>query len=377
MRRAFANALCAWACLGLAALPAAAEDEPFDGALIVLVGMGQCCAQDAWPEAENALSAELSTLNITVATVNGVATSEREQRLELERVVAERKAVCAVRIERIAPGEGGGVELWISDRLTGKTTIRRVPVEDSNDREFAEIVALRLVEALRAGLLEIEIGALGETSAKGKTVVSSPIVVAPRPQSATSPKPAQDEKKCAPAPEQERGEPHLGVGLGAEAAGSPGGIGAMGALDLVVGWHPIGRLSVALDLFSTVIATDLKKDGGRASVGFGALRGWISWNIRDKGVLRPSLGLGGGAALSWASGETSDAYAGATDYATVGYMGALLQLGLAFKNDVWLILGARAGALVPEVRVSFAGSDVASMGRPLVEGFLIVDVRFL
>jgi hypothetical protein len=266
--------------------------------------------------------------------------------------------------------------VWISDRLTGKTTFRRVPVEDRDDRELAEIVALRLVEALRAGLLEIEVGALGGTSARQKAVVAGPVVVAPQPKPQATP-PAQAGKACAPAKEEERAAPRFGVGLGAEAAGSPGGIGALGALDLILAWHPLGHLSVAIDLFSTVIGKNLSKDGGSASVGLGALRGWLFWDMRDEGVVRPSIGAGGGAALSWAAGESSDAYTGKADTTIVGYLGGTLQLGLAFKPDVWFVAGARAGALLPEVRVSFAGSDEAGMGRPLVEGFLLVDVRFL
>jgi hypothetical protein len=375
MIRARTIALCACATASLLASRARADAEAYDGALVVLVSMGQCCFATAWPEAEDALHAELSTLNITVATVSGVATGEREQRLELERVVAERKAVCAVRIRRRASDEGGGVELWISDRLTGRTTIRTMPVDERTDREFAEIVSLRLVEALRAGLLEIEVGALGGTSAKERA--ASPIVIAPVKPAASGPGPAIERTPAQPAHEEKPQAPRLGVGLGAEAAGSPGGVGALGALDLVVGWHPLGHLSVALDLFSTVLAKDLSKDGGHSSVGLGALRGWLCWDMREQGIVRPSIGAGGGAALSWASGESSDAYAARDDTATVGYVGGVLQLGLAFKPDVWFIVGARAGALVPELHVRFGGTEVASVGRPLAEGFLIVDVRFL
>jgi len=53
----------------------------------------------------------------------------------------------------------------------------------------------------------------------------------------------------------------------------------------------------------------------------------------------------------------------------VGYAGATAQLALAITRSFWLRFGVNAGASVPEVRMLFAGKEVASFGLPLIEDF--------
>jgi len=55
----------------------------------------------------------------------------------------------------------GSVEVWVIDRVTGKSVVRRIPNQPESNRA-AEILAIRAIELLRASLLEIAMAGSGE-----------------------------------------------------------------------------------------------------------------------------------------------------------------------------------------------------------------------
>ncbi|MBU1241705.1 hypothetical protein KJ612_00735, partial [Myxococcota bacterium] len=132
----------------------------------VIVGMEACCEPESWSAAERVLAREFRALGFTVLNIPGRATGERARRLELQDLTETRSAACAVRIVRPAAGQGA-VELWINDRVTRKMLFRQLEISpEVGDRE-AEIIALRIVEMLRASLLELR---LPDRSAKPRVV---------------------------------------------------------------------------------------------------------------------------------------------------------------------------------------------------------------
>ncbi len=48
----------------------------------------------------------------------------------------------------------GPVEMWLADRITGKSLVRRIEVEVTSDRRISEVLAIRAQEILRASLVE-------------------------------------------------------------------------------------------------------------------------------------------------------------------------------------------------------------------------------
>lgn len=52
--------------------------------------------------------------------------------------------------------DDGQADLWVVDRITGRTVIRRVEV-DSSDRPISEVLAIRVQELLRATLVEVSV----------------------------------------------------------------------------------------------------------------------------------------------------------------------------------------------------------------------------
>jgi hypothetical protein len=65
----------------------------------------------------------------------------------------------------VASADPGSAELWVIDRLTGKTVVRRVNAGTADATRAAEVLAVRAVELLRASFLELAIAPTGEAAA--------------------------------------------------------------------------------------------------------------------------------------------------------------------------------------------------------------------
>jgi hypothetical protein len=70
----------------------------------------------------------------------------------LERAASEVDTVAAVSLF-LAPS-GAAADVWVTDRITGKTSMRTVRVDDLAPAERARALAIRAVELLRASLIE-------------------------------------------------------------------------------------------------------------------------------------------------------------------------------------------------------------------------------
>jgi len=326
-----------------------------NGAGIVIVSMKKCCPDEAWIEAETVTLEEFRALNFKVAVIDGIATGERERRIELGVLAEEKHAACALRIVKPPEGTASGVDLWITDRVTGKTVFKNITIEEEESSEPALVVALRVVELLRASLLEITV-----PDAPGGDVEPLPQMV-------------EMVKEVTGAVEKPPGP--VGLRLGAEVIGAPGGAGARGAVAMAVRWSVFTHLSLELDGFISLFGKDIKEEGASASFYTAVARVWSLWEIRGRGLFRPSIGAGGGLLIPWAKGSGSAYYEVRTDRGAVGYVGATAQLALALTRSFWLRFGVNAGASLPEVRMLFAGKEVASFGMPLIEGFFNLEVK--
>lgn len=101
-------------------------------------------------EAFNRLRGELALHGFTVevVTVDETLTSE-----ELARKADAQEAIASVSFENKAEGSGSlSVEIWISDRVTGKTTAQTIVPEATADAPT--VISVRALELLRASLRE-------------------------------------------------------------------------------------------------------------------------------------------------------------------------------------------------------------------------------
>jgi hypothetical protein len=316
-------------------------------AKIVLLGLGTCCTDEAWPEAEQAAIEELQGFGFTVEVVDGSAVSEKDRRIELLETAQQHDAVCALRIVRLT--EGSGVDLWIIDRVTGKMVYRQIPLDVAQGSQSAAIVALRVVELLRASLLELELPD-----------------VKPR----IPPPPAA--QKLHP----EKPEGPVGLLTGVSLLGSPGtpkSAGVQGAINWMVNYRPIPHLAIELEGLVTFASTGIKEAGRSTTFDLAMARAWLLWFIRPTGVVRPVLGAGGGLLVPWATELRGDRVR--KEQGLVGYLGGSFKVVFAITRSFWIRTAFKIGATTREVAILFDGDRVASFGLPLIEGQLLLELR--
>jgi len=339
-----------------------AQEKPdtADQALVVLVDMSVCCPDEAWPEAETRIKAELEALNLKVEVTEGIASGEADRRAELEVVARDRNAACALRIIRSPGAAEGQVELWITDRITRKTTFRSFRMEREAGPDPARIMALRTVEALQASLLEIRIKSDRSLPAHAEALVPAPIAA------------LVDRVKM----EEPRVFRPFGMGAGITGFGSPGGAGGLLGVTWAFEWSFSPSFSLEVDGLVSVTSQGIESHGSASSFDLAVFRLWGFWEILDRGILRPSLGLGLGPAVPWVQGLHAGDRPLYRDATAVSAVGITARIGLVLSDRVWLRLGLRTSLLLPEIHIDFADRSVADFGMPLVEGFVLLEPRF-
>jgi hypothetical protein len=287
------------------------------------------------------LVGELSALGFEVVAV-AVDPGTDAGREPLEELARERQAVAALRVVPLS----GGVEVWIVDRVTGKTVLREV-VTAGEGETVEEVVALRSVELLRASLMEID----APHRVRGE-VAPPPNIrrVVPRP-------------RPPPAP-----PPRLSLGLAPALLPSPGGMGLPVDVRVWVrhragerwGWTAIGLVPVVP---AHVEAPEGEADGAPWLLGGGLDLYLTAPGAPFGGV----LGAGGALALVQMQGiSTQQPYRLASDGALVsaGYLSA----GATYALTPFLRLAADCvgGIAFPEVQMKFGGRAAATWGTPFL-----------
>jgi hypothetical protein len=278
---------------------------------------------------------------------------------------------------------GTSADVWVTDRVTGKTLLRRVDVTDESP-EANRILAIRAVELLEASLVELDLPRPQPPSP------SSPALPPPASEKETgttaSPvlEPSTPPRKPSSAPIEPTGEsnglppasPSFGLTLGMAALGGPGGLRANVA--------PIMTLSVRLsEVFSGEVGFvgpvrgSLESEIGSAEVDqeLGTVRLRIDpAPIQQRLSAFAAVGLGiyrlGG------SGTSSSPYAGAADSAwaaaVTGGVGGRVRVSRGFA----LALQLDGFFTAPRPAARFAESPVARAPAPGLLGALVGEVRF-
>lgn len=310
----------------------------------VIVGMEACCEPESWSAAERVLAREFRALGFTVLNIPGRATGERARRLELQDLTETRSAACAVRIVRPAAGQGA-VELWINDRVTRKMLFRQLEISpEVGDRE-AEIIALRIVEMLRASLLELR---LPDRSAKPRVV--PPVV-----------------RRLIPV--EPPGRPsRLDLLLHSGAWISSGGVPVLGMLHLGLRLRLPASFSVTGDLGLSILSGDINSDGLSSTFDVSEAFLWGAWHPAPVGRVEPALGLGAGVILPRAEGISGEpGFSMKKDDTRVGAAGCRFDLVWRFSPRVAAFFSVTAGFAFPEIIVRFADREVAHAGNPFSE----------
>jgi hypothetical protein len=247
----------------------------------------------------------------------------------------------------LAPLEAGaGIEIWLVDRASGKMTFREVILGLYKPDEAPDVISVRMVETLRATLMEVE--------QQRQLAEASPPRAVPLP--ATPPAPA-------PAPARPN---RFTLSLGGGAAFSPGGVGALGYLSAAFAWRPTARLSLALDGALTPIDTRLRGPEGDARINWYLTGVSASFSATDPNAPF-RLRSGAGVWLAWlaALGQADAPLEGRHTLSLSAVPHVDLGVCWSLTPRLGLGLDTSAGFSAPGARLDFAGREAATWGRPL------------
>jgi hypothetical protein len=288
---------------------------------------------------------ELAAEGFQVEVVS--ASIEPDVRASLERLAPAQAAVATV---AVLPGvDPNTAEVWVVDRVTGKTVVRRVTVEVDSLRA-SEVLAVRAVELLRASFLELAIGEGRRTTSP--TLPATPSVV---------------RRWVAEGLES---EPRWGWGveLGGGVVGSFEGLGPafLPLARLEASFR--GRYLVRLTGAGFGPPTTVAVPSGRAEISQELILADGAFVFRHGRRLQPVLVIGAGAMHIAAEGIVSFPYAGRSDqrWAFAAAAGAGIRLHLHRRFE--LAVEADAVGVWPHPVVRFFNDEVARGGRPSLLG---------
>jgi hypothetical protein len=297
--------------------------------------------------------AELESLGFDATLVDPDA--EPASRVSLEAAARRVAAIAAIR----AVPSAGGVEVWIADRVTGKTVLRQIAMDDAPSRDAADrddALALRVVELLRASMLE------------------TMLPVAPP---GDVPAPAElGEKLHVPAPARmDPPPPTLRLSVAPAVLLSPGGFGASASLDLALAWMPSEHVGIVVFGAIPLSKPEVKKDQGVADlsvflVGGGAR--FLFTTRANRWVPSADVGL---TAVFLNSQATTTNQGFAPAPASAATPAPFVRLGLAFAASplVRVRVDILGGVVAQGVSVQFSGQSAATWGQPFVLPSVGVD----
>lgn len=241
------------------------------------------------------------------------------------------------------------VEIWIADRATDKTLLRRIPIDGGGVTDDTAVT--KTVELLRASLLEVRVH---------------------EPETRLPP---AAERLVGPAPEPPPNDPIVTVRIAPSVAFRSGGTPPSAQLGVdVAGWiGPLFRIGGSLSI-PTFPAT-LELDQGEIS----RTQFWgdASFEVHPyRGVVDPRVGLGLGVELSEAHGDAKGLLTSRAAL-TVSALG-LLDVGLAIPiGRVFAIDTALAcGLTLPKTEYKVLDSTAFSAGWPTCSAGLGVALDF-
>lgn len=274
--------------------------------------------------------------------------AEAASRSSLE--VAARKAGAIAAI-RAVPSERG-VEVWIADRVTGKTVLREV-ASDGGAPDRDDALALRAVELLRASLLEIalpsappgEVPATSELREKMHLVLPAPSAPPLEP----------------PSP------PTLRLSVAPGALLSPGGFGAAANLELGLGWMPVEHVGFAAFVSIPLHAARIETSDGAADLSLLLAGGALRFVFTERANRwAPSVDVGVTAVSFKSTGTSSGRLVPAAVSAAAAAPYARFGLALAVTPTFRVHADVLAGVIGQGVSIVFAGTEVATWGKPFV-----------
>jgi hypothetical protein len=310
------------------------------------------------------IEADLTGLGFRVLTLGADASVETPRELQAAARRAGAEAAVSVQPSTL------GVDVWLVDRVTGKTLSREV-VQTGPGIEQDRVIAVRVVELLRASLLELQLpsGAEGEVQA---TPQLQALVGLPRADAA----PERGPGPAAPAtPDQGFGVFRFGAAWGISS--SVGAVPVTPLAALGAFWQPTERLAVGLSSLIPVASAEVSAREGSARISTWQVHaGPRIYPLARAGSIRPFVDLG--LALIWfqidGTRAASPLLTASDRLLTAGAnAGVGLDWQLSSSFSLYSTTGASVAVATPVVE--FAGRDVLTLAQPLAFWTLGVEYR--
>ena len=248
---------------------------------------------------------------------------------QIETASVEQSATAAFAIVR-DPG-AGRVTIWVSSRVTGTTTIRRMPVEGGVDRSATRL-AVESVELIRASLAGLW--------------PSSPVA---SPSESFAPGPPPGPRVTAA----------LSVGWMTDFGDAP----ASWAPELEVSWGRPDGIGVRATASGFGPGADVSSDLGSAHIGRAIVTLGLARTLRADRTVQPIFGVAAGAQRLAVRGTSPPELAHEPDAFSAVAM-ATVGFAVAFGPRIAAVAEADATFVWPASKVRIGGADVAIFDGP-------------
>jgi hypothetical protein len=346
-----------WALAALLCLVAWLWSPSLRAGRALVVVLRPANASGAVLEAATRTEAELAAAGFDVL-VRELAAADA--RAALEQAAAAHDAAAAI---AVLPAAGAtAADLWVADRVTGKTLVRQVRVDELPPHERPRALAIRAVDLLRASLIE--------TTAEA--TAHQPHRPLPRDMRRWLGEERRPAAESAPVAFQ---------GLHAELAvallTSVDSLGPAGAPQLRLGWGSDFGLGTRLSFSGPAFGA--RPEGRLGSAGVRQLLGTFDLLYAppvDWAGLVPVLWLGGGVYHLYAEGDVAPPLVSRSDQVLAAAGVAGLGLGYRLHPKVTALLDLAALLTAPRAVVTILGEPIGSAGRPSLLGSLGVAMAF-
>jgi hypothetical protein len=315
----------------------------------VVLAVRDVPAETRWQLAERRIADELRAVGFDVLVL--ALREEQGSPRKLEGLAKSNEAFAALLVSR--DERTGQVEIWLADRVTGKTTLRTLDAKDVVALDAVNVLAVRVVELLQASLLEVR---------------------AWREQRAAQDVPAAAEQLIAAA-EQSRLAPRYSLHAGPILLTGPGGFGALAGLRFGSGLA-LGRarhFALGLDVSGTLPSKTVTTAAGETRVGLAALQVGVRYWFDPRSHLAWGLNGAAGPALSFAEGRPNDSFEGRFDATVTAFGSAGLLAALRLAPTFRALFALQLSYSVPQLELRTPEASPMSAGHPWVDAGLLLE----
>ncbi len=317
------------------------------------------------------LEAELLDLGVEVRIIEPEL-NEPVGRATLEELARQAGAFAAIRIVPVA----AEVEVWVADRVTGKTVVREILHGSGDQANFDDAIAVGAVELLRASLLEVAATEHLQGEVPPPKVVERIVPPPEKTEAVEEPERGSATEESTPHTDESTRQLELPVPT---RLGPPVlAIALEPALDLGLDGLPHGVAGQVLARtrlaggFEGEFAGVFPISPARLERGSGASEvspRWFAlsgvWSPDFSGIM-PLVGVGIAAIRVEAWGDAVAPYQGQRQHVWVAAPVARAGLALALSSAFRFRVDADAAFTLKPVPIRYAGEQVASWGRPAV-----------